>query len=85
MEKSYPLIEYKWRGVVSSEVSIPPAKNRKFDEFYFLKSFPKIIHLGINEGYTDYEKFYFQLECPGNFELTYAFFFREFSPDSGNF
>ena len=86
-EKSFELVEFKWKGVKTREVAIPPEKPRYLDAFHVYYHSPNIVHLGINRHLVDfsgYEPLY-TLEGPGAFELTYVVFSENFSPARATF
>lgn len=48
------LIEYKWQGITTPTVSIPPKRSRHADAFHIFYTMPKTIFLGLNPFILDY-------------------------------
>lgn len=81
-EKSPELVEFKWKGVNSRRVAIPPKKFRYLDAFHVYSDSQNIVHLGINPFVVDFSGYYelYKLRGPNTFELTYVVFSENFSP-----
>ena len=87
-EKSFELVEFKWKGVKPREAAIPPKVSRYLDAFLIYYDSPNIVHLGINRfliDFSGYEPPYYTLEGPGTFELTYVVFSENFPPARATF
>lgn len=87
-EEKFPeLVEFKWKGVNSPRVAIPPKEFRYLDAFHFYYNSQNIIHLGINPFVVDFSGYYklYELRGPGTFELTYVVFSENFSPARATF
>ena len=53
--KTSELVEFKWKGVNSPRVAIPPKKFRFLDAFYICYDSQNIVHLGINPFVVDFQ------------------------------
>ena len=86
-EKSPELVEFKWKGVNSPRVAIPPKEFRYLDAFHVYYDSQNIVHLGINPFVVDFSGYYelYKLRGPGTFELTYIVFSENFSPAKATF
>ena len=86
-EKSPELVEFKWKGVNSPRVAIPPKEFRYLDAFHIYYDSQNIVHLGINPFVLDFSGYYelYKLRGPGTFELTYVVFSENFSPAKATF
>ena len=85
--RTLELVEFKWKGVKTAGVSIPPKLFRSFDAFYVYYDSQNISYLGINEwiiDWTGYRESH-TLKGPGSFELTYVVFSENFSPARATF
>ena len=68
------LVELKWKGVKSREVSIPPGQYRRLDVFHTYLDSPSVGRLGINPfivDFTGFEKSY-QLSGAGQIRARYC-------------
>jgi len=85
--KTSELVEFKWKGVNSPRVAIPPKKFRFLDAFHIYYDSQNIVHLGINPFVVDFSGYYelYKLRGPGTFELTYVVFSENFSPAKATF
>jgi len=85
--KTSELVEFKWKGVNSPRVAIPPKKFRFLDAFHIYYDPQNIVHLGINPFVVDFSGYYelYKLRGPGTFELTYVVFSENFSPTKATF
>ena len=85
--KRLELVEFKWKGVKTSRVTIPPKEIRNLDAFYIYYDSQNIVHLGINPFVIDFTGFYelYEVRGPGTFELTYVVFSENFSPERATF
>ena len=86
-ERTFELVEFKWKGVKTREAAIPPEKSRYFDAFHVYYDSPNIVHLGINRFLIDFSGYEppYTLEGPGTFGLTYVVFSENFSPVRATF
>ena len=72
-------VEFKWKGVRSQEIIIPPEGERYIDAFYMVQdeidniTHANYVHLGINENLVDYSGYLEQytLNEGSNYELTF--------------
>lgn len=76
------LVEFKWKGVTTSRVSIPPKGFRYFDAFHIYETMPKTVGLGINPFIIDFSGYYesYTLQDPHDLRLTYVVFSENFPP-----
>jgi hypothetical protein len=81
------LVEFKWKGVTTSRVSIPPKNSRYFDAFYIYETMPKTVALGINSFIIDFSGYHalYTLRNPSDCQLTYVVFSENFPPVRGTF
>lgn len=81
------LVEFKWKGVNTARVTIPPKKFRLLDAFHIFHEFPNVVHLGVNKFVIDFTGYYelYKLNGPATFELTYVVFSENFSPARATF
>lgn len=79
--KHLELVEFKWKGVTTARVAIPPEESRYLDAFHIYYDSLNIVHLGINPFLVDFSGYYelYTLKGPGTFELTYVVFSENFS------
>jgi len=86
-EKVFELVEFKWKGITSTRIAIPPKKHRYLDAFHTYHGSPSIVYLGINPFIIDWTGYgeYYKLEGSGNFKLTYIVFSENFSPTRATF
>lgn len=54
--KTFELVEFKWKGLTTSRVAIPPNSHRPLDAFYICKDSPNLVYLGINQFVIDLVK-----------------------------
>jgi hypothetical protein len=80
--KPLELVEFKWKGVNTPRIAIPPKESRNLDTFHIYYDSQNIVHLGINPFVVDFTGYYelYRLRGPGTFELTYVVFSENFSP-----
>lgn len=85
--KLFELVEFKWKGVNSSRIVIPPKLFRYLDAFHIYHDSPTIVHMGINPFIVDFTGYYqlYTLKGSGDFELTYVVFSENFSPVRATF
>ncbi|MGB2728250.1 MAG: hypothetical protein WBD09_07210 [Halobacteriota archaeon] len=86
-EKSFELVEFKWKGIKTREAAIPPKVFRYLDAFHIYYDSQNIVNLSINRfliDFSGYELLY-TLEGPGTFELTYVVFSENFPPARATF
>ena len=85
--KTFELVEFKWKGVTTPRVAIPPNSPRPLDAFYIYHDSPNIVRLGINQFVVDFTGYYdlYTLVGPGTFELTYVVFSENLSPARATF
>jgi len=76
------LVEFKWKGIVSASVTIPPKQSRYLDALYTFHDSPTTIYLGINRTLVDFSGYadLYTISGCGNYELTYVSFSEDFSP-----
>ena len=84
-EKSYERVEFKWKGVNTLGVSIPPESFRYLDAFHvYYDSYDSkyIVHLGINSSVVDFSHYHqlYRITEPNTYELTYIVFSENFPP-----
>jgi hypothetical protein len=86
-EKTFELVEFKWKGVTTQRIAIPPKQFRYLDAFHIFHDSQNIVQLGINPFVVDFSGYYeyYKLEGPGTFELTYVVFTENFSPTRATF
>lgn len=86
-EKSFELVEFKWKGVKNREAAISPKGFRYLDAFHIFYDSQNIVHLGINPFIVDFTGYYelYRLKGPGNFELTFVVFSENFLPVKATF
>jgi hypothetical protein len=82
-----PLVEFKWKGILTQSVSIPPKNSRCFDGFYVYTDFPNIVHLGINDKLIDDPDFAkdYEISGPGDFQLSFIIYSVNFLPERATF
>jgi hypothetical protein len=82
-----PLIELKWKGLLTQSASIPPKRSRCFDGFYVFPNSPDAVHLGFNRELTDDPSFPddYTIRGPGDFELTFIIYSANFLPEKATF
>jgi hypothetical protein len=80
-------VEFKWKGMKTAKVAIPPKTNRLLDAFFVFCSSPNIVYLSINQFLVDFSGFHDQytLKGPNDYELEYVIFSANFSPVKGSF
>ncbi|MFC2009083.1 hypothetical protein ACFLUT_03415, partial [Chloroflexota bacterium] len=66
------LTEFKWKGVTSPTVPIPPGGIRFFDAFHVDLARPQVAMLGVNLFTVDYSGYLQELTGPGDFLLTWS-------------
>lgn len=76
------LVEFKWKGVTTPRIAIPPKKSRYLDAFHIYYDSQNIVHLGINPFVVDFSGYYelYELKGHGAFELSYVVFSENLSP-----
>ncbi len=72
------LVEFKWEGVTTSRVTIPPQKSRNFDAFYVFEDQQNAVYLGVNPFIADYSELLYRLPTPRKYELTFVVFSNDF-------
>ncbi len=85
--KSVELVEFKWKGVNTPRVAIPPKEFRYLDALHIYYDSQNTVHLGINPFLVDFSGYYelYTLRGTGTFELTYVVFSENFSPARATF
>lgn len=85
--KSLELVEFKWKGVTTPRVAIPPKELRYLDAFHIYYDSQNMVHLAINPFLVDFSGYYelYTLKGRGIFELTYVVFSENFSPARATF
>jgi len=86
-EKSFEIVEFKWKGVITREAAILPKKFRYLDAFHIYYDSQNIVNLGINRFLIDFSGYEppYTLKGPGTFELSYVVFAENFSPARATF
>lgn len=86
-EKSFEIVEFKWKGIKTREAAILPKGFRYLDAFHIYYDSLNIVYLGINRFLIDFSGYgaLYILEGPGKFELTYVVFSENFSPTRATF
>lgn len=83
------LVEFKWKGITTSRVAIPPNQFRYLDAFFVYHDSPNIVKLGINHTIVDFSGYHLlytiTVEKPVTFELDYIVFSENFSPTKATF
>jgi len=81
-EKSFEIVEFKWKGVITREAAILPKEPRYLDAFHIYYDSQNIVNLGINRFLIDFSGYEppYTLKGPGTFKLTYVVFSKNFSP-----
>jgi len=85
--KIFELVEFKWKGVNTLGVSIPPESFRYLDAFHVYYDSQHIVHLGINSFVVDLSHYYqlYRIKGPNTYELTYIVFSENFPPVRATF
>ena len=85
--KPLELAEFKWKGVTTPRVAIPPNKPRYLDAFHMYYVTPTTVYLAINHTIVDYTGYYqdYTLIGPSTYALTYVVFSENFSPARATF
>ena len=65
------LVELKWKGIISHDLSIPPGQYRSLDVFHAYWDSPSVGYLGINPFIFDFSSYgaFYKLCGPGRFEI----------------
>lgn len=81
------LVEFKWKGVTTPRITIPPKKFRYLDAFHIFYDSQNIVHLGINPFLVDFSGYYeiYTLQNPTDCQLTYVVFSENFPPARATF
>jgi hypothetical protein len=79
-ERIPQLIEFKWKGVTTQSVSIPPGQFRYLDAFYVKQDSQNLIHLSFNNFLADTTTFSpsYTIIGPGTFQLKFVIYSAEF-------
>jgi len=85
--KIHDLVEFKWKGVNTTGVVIPPNEYRILDALRVSHVSPTIVHLTINQFLIDFSAYLEQytLEGPNTYELEYVVFSDKFAPATASF
>ena len=85
--KELELAEFKWKGVSTASVNIPPKKYRYLDAFHIRDTSQRLAYLGINPYIIDYGGVYSEYRLTGNFTyiLSFVIFSNNFSPSRAKF
>lgn len=85
--KTFELVEFKWKGVNSLSVSIPPELFRYLDAFHVYYDSKNVVHLGINSFVVDWSYYdpLYTIKGPNTYELTYIVFSENFPPVRATF
>lgn len=76
------LVEFKWKGVSTIAVTIPPGKSRPFDAFHIFYATPKTVTFGFNPhivDFTGYRQLY-TLPHASEHDLSFVVFSDNFAP-----
>jgi hypothetical protein len=75
-------VEFKWKGIVTPAVTIPPKQCRYLDALRVSHHKPNEVNLAINPFIVDYTGFQrsYKIVGPGVYELTYVLFSEDFFP-----
>ena len=81
-EREFDLMEFKWKGITTERVVIPPTRDRAFDAFRLRYDSPSVAYFGINQLLIDYTGYLvkYSLAGPGDFEVTFIVFSENFPP-----
>jgi hypothetical protein len=79
------LVEFKWEGVTSARITIPPQITRSFDGLYIFHDEQKTAYLGVNPFIVDFSKFIYTLPSPGRYEMSFVVYSNDFSPGRDKF
>ena len=76
------LVEFKWKGLLTSTVNIPPRQSRYIDAFHINYTMPKTVNLGINQFIVDYSGYYatYTLWTAIDHRLSFVIFSENFAP-----
>jgi hypothetical protein len=85
--KVHDRVEFKWKGVKSTSVSIPPNEYRNLDALRVSHVSPSVVHLTINQFLVDFSGYlkHYVLEGPNKYELDFVVFSTNFSPSTATF
>jgi hypothetical protein len=80
-------IEFKWKGLNSLAIPIPPRKSRLFDAFWVFHDRPEVLQLGISPFLVDDQGLYlaYSLTEPWTYRLTFVVYSDDFAPARGHF
>lgn len=76
------LVEFKWKGVITQSVTIPPGQFRYLDAFSIIHDSQNIVYLSFNRLLTDTNVFLpsYTLCGPSNYQLEFVIYSTEFQP-----
>lgn len=86
-ESRRDLVEFKWKGVTTVGVAIPPRSFRRFDAFCVYYDSPSQVNLGLNRFVVDFGGYLQQyiLNGPGQYRLSFVVFSSDFAPARATF
>ncbi|MCW4046114.1 MAG: hypothetical protein NWE99_00920 [Candidatus Bathyarchaeota archaeon] len=81
------LVELKWKGVITTGVSIPPKSQRHVDAFHVNYNQPSTAMLGLNTHITDFSGYgtEYQVSGTGDHQIDYVVFSDNFAPARARF
>lgn len=75
-------VEFKWKGIITSRLSIFPSSFRYLDAFHVYLDNPNTVHFRINRTIVDYSGYLdvYKLHGPGDYELNFIVLSTNFPP-----